>query len=391
MYIRRTKVIMFNKTQPLANVDINLFSQTIFKTCRPRESSSTSSMDSFIKKKKQILSNNFTELGRCVCVLGKTGIGKTYAVHNALQGNYVELTEDILKSKQTTLDFLQKLESSESHVILDEYESLYQLIGIREIKKPPSAGKFIIVSQIPIENKFDFEVVVYNFPVPTPEYIRGIAPEASDELIHQSGGDLRKVLNGLSFKSDVHDEFMGPKQFISSLVSKESNVSPMSYLGYVVSEPGNMVAILQENYPSARGVDLVKISESFSDAQVFEDKMYDGTWDLMSYYIVFGCIIPAFLIGHRLPQDKIRPGSIWTKHQNACMRKKKIQKIAERVHGTQLDVETLLLLRAYAEKGNYSLLSEYKIEAKDIDVLNHLSPFSKLKVREVQEIKRNLL
>jgi hypothetical protein len=348
-------------------------------------------MDSFIKKKKQILNNNFTELGRCVCVVGKTGIGKTHAVHQALQGNYVELTEEILKSKQATIDFLERLSSSEAHVVLDEYESMYNLIGIREITKPPSSGKFIIISQIPIENKFDFEVVVYDFPVPTPDRIKSMFPGASDELIQKSNGDLRKVLNGLNFKSDVYDDFMSPKQFISSLVSKDSKTSPMDYIGYVAAEPGNMVAIIQENYACARGVDLVKISESLSDAQVLEDKMYDGSWDLMNYYIILGCIVPAVEIRHRLVGDKIRPGSLWTKYQNACMRKKKLQKITERNPQVKMDIESLLLLRNYAEKGEYKLLSEYKIEAKDIDVLNHLSPLRKLKVKEVQEIKRHLI
>lgn len=383
--------MMFNSIQPLANVYANLFSQSMLNTCRPKESSSISSMDSFIKKKKHILSNNFTELGRCVCVLGKSGIGKTHAVHTALQGNYVELTEEILKSKQSTIDFLERLQSSDTPVILDEYESMYNLIGVREITKPPSAGKFIIISQIPIENKFDFEIVVYNYPVPTPDEIKRIAPGATDELIAQSNGDLRKVLNGLTFKSDVYDDFMGPKQFINSLISKESKKSPVDYIGALVAEPGNMVAILEENFTSARGVDIVKVTESFSDAQVFEDKMYDGSWELMKYYIVCGCIIPANEIGHKIPVEKIRPGSLWTKHQNACMRKKKIQKISERVPTSKLDIETLLLLRKHAEHGNYNLLSEYKIEAKDIDVLNHLSPLSKLKAKEVQEIKKHLL
>lgn len=175
--------MMLRRTHPPANVEMNLFSQTILKTCRSKDTSSISSMDSFIKKKKQILNNNFTELGRCVCVLGRTGIGKTYAVHQALQGNYVELTEEILKSKQSTIDFLERLASSEAHVVLDEYESLYNLIGIREITKPPSAGKFIIISQVPIENKFDFEIVNYNFPVPTPEQIKKMFPGASEDLI----------------------------------------------------------------------------------------------------------------------------------------------------------------------------------------------------------------
>ena len=95
-------------------------------------------------------------------MLGRTGIGKTYAVHEALQGNYIELTEDILKSKQGTIDFLEKLKSTDTPVVLDEYESVCNLIGMREITNPPSAGKFVIISQIPIENKFDFSIIFTN-------------------------------------------------------------------------------------------------------------------------------------------------------------------------------------------------------------------------------------
>jgi len=378
-------------TQPPANVVMNLFSQTIFKTCRPKDSSSTSSMDSFIKKKRQILSGNFTELGRCVCVLGRTGIGKTYAVHDALQGNYIELTEDILKSKQGTIDFLEKLKSTDTPVVLDEYESVCNLIGMREITNPPSAGKFVIISQIPIENKFDFEIVVYNFPVPTPSDMKRIAPGASDELILKSNGDIRKLLNGVSFRSDDHDTFTSPKEFITSIVSKDSTTDPMDYLGDPIAEPGNMVGILQENYLDARGVDFVKITESFSDAQVFEDKMYEGAWDLMQYYTILGCIAPAVEIRHRLKPDKIRPGSIWTKHQNMCMRHKRIKTISERIPFLNLNYDSLLLLRKHAEHKNWNLLLEYKLEAKDIDVLNHLSPLTKLKAKEIQEIKKHLV
>jgi len=73
------------------------------------------------------------------------------------------------------------------------------------------------------------------------------------------------------------------------------------------------------------------------------------------------------------------------------MRKKKIQKISEKVAFIKTDIDSLLLLRKYAEKGQYNLLSEYKIEAKDVDVLNHLSPLVKLKPKEIQEIKKNII
>jgi hypothetical protein len=347
-------------------------------------------MDAFIKRKKQNLSQNFTDLGRCVCVIGKSGVGKTWAVHHALGGNYISLTEDILKSKQSTLDFLERLCSTDTPVVLDEYEALCHLVGLREITKPPSRGKFIIISQIPIENKFDFEIVIYNFPVPTFEEMKKIAPGASDSVIYKANGDVRRVLQSLEFQSDDHDNFMSPKDFITSLVSKDSTKNPMDYLCYHMSEPGNMVGILQENYLDAKGVDILSVTSALSDSQFFEDKMYDGAWDLMPYYSIFGCITPALEIGHRLNPNKMRPGSVWTKYQNMCMRDKRIKTIANRLAHTYLDHDMLLLLRKYIEHGQFHILRDYLIEAKDIDVLNHLSLHSKLKPKIIQDVKKFL-
>ena len=328
----------------------------------------------------------------CVCILGKSGIGKTWAVHHALggAGGYISLTEDILKSKQGTIDFLERLASTDTPVVLDEYEALYSLVGLREITHPPSKGKFIIISQIPIENKFDFEIALYNFPVPTFEDIKKIAPTASDSVIYKANGDIRRVLQSLEFQSDDHDNFMSPKDFITSLVAKDSKKNPMEYLSARMSEPGNMVGILQENYLDAKGVDLVKVTMSMSDAQLFEDKMYDGAWDLMPYFSVLGCIIPAREIGHRLNPNKMRPGSVWTKHQNMCMRQKRIKAISDRLIHKYIDNESLLLLRKYIEYGELEILRDYLIEPKDIDVLNHLSSISKLKPKLIQNAKKFL-
>ena len=347
-------------------------------------------MDGFIKLKKQKLVGHFTDLGRCICVLGKTGIGKTWAVHNALGGNYVEITPYVLKSRQGTLDFLERLKSTDTPVVLDEYESVCDLVGIREINGPPSRGKFIIITQIPIEHKFSFEIVLYNFPVPTRDDIKKIAPGASDTLIQKANGDIRRVLMGLDFTSDEPDSFQSPKEFISSLVSKFTTKDPMKYITCTMSEPGNMVGILEENYVDSKGVDAVKVMDCMSDAQIFEEKMYNGAWELMPYYAVCGCIQPALEIGHRLNPDKMRPGSIWTKYQNMCMRRKRIKTISDRVPYYTVDIDSLILIRKYAEKGEYSLAQEYKLEPKDIDVLNHLLPMNKMKPKMIQDIKKGI-
>ena len=377
-----------NTSHPPAIVVMNLFSRIIFKICLLIESSSSGVvMDRFIKKRQPKNTNRFTDLGRCVCVLGKTGIGKSWAVRDAFGGNFIELTADILRGKQSTIDFLERLESTDTPVVLDEFETLCDLVGIREITGAPSKGQFIIVSQIPVNSKFEFEIVTYEFPVPTFEQLKQIAPGATDEVIHKSNGDIRQVLK---VKSDDQDSFMSTRDFVTSLVAKGSTKKPIEYLSHNVQEPGNMVSILQENYPDARGADLALIAEYMSTADIFEVKLYEGDWQLLPYYGIYGCILPAVEIGHRLNPAKMRPGSSWTKHQNMCMREKRLKSITDRVPFCHLDTDTLMLLRDMAEAGQYDILREYKLEPKDIDVLNHLSPLRKLKPKTVQALKKAL-
>lgn len=88
-------------------------------------------MDRFIKKKHQ---NINAEISQCICILGKSGIGKTWNAMNILSSRtFVELTPEILKNKQSTVDFLEKIEGTDISVFIDEYETVHDLVGLREI------------------------------------------------------------------------------------------------------------------------------------------------------------------------------------------------------------------------------------------------------------------
>jgi Cdc6-like AAA superfamily ATPase len=62
-------------------------------------------MDRYLPTPKQKNEHEITKLGPAVCILGKTGIGKTWLVHHTFE-RYLELTADILRSKQTTSEIL---------------------------------------------------------------------------------------------------------------------------------------------------------------------------------------------------------------------------------------------------------------------------------------------
>lgn len=328
----------------------------------------------------------FTKLGPAVCVLGRSGIGKTWAVTRALQP-HVELTHEILRSRQSTIDFLLKIQGTDTHVILDEYECISDLIGLGEITGPPTNGIFCVVSQVPV--KFSFEIATYEFPVPTPDDIRRIAPGITDENLARSRGDLRFALRSLTFKGDAQDEFPGPREFVTDLVALHSRTNPVDYLGHPIQEPGNIASILHENYTDSKKCNHAVVAELFSVADIFESKVYAGEWDLFQYYNIFGTLLPAIEIGHTL-KPPLRPGSTWTKYQNMCMRTKRIGLMASRSPGKTLCLDELLLLRQYAESGDTQPLRDYKLERQDVDVLNHLSPLRKMKAKTLATIKKSL-
>jgi hypothetical protein len=340
-------------------------------------------MDRYLVKSAQKTPHEFTKLGPAVCVLGKSGIGKTWTVRKEL-APCVELGPDILKSKQDTIDFLNKIRGTETSVIIDEYECIHDLVGLREITGPPTNGLFVVISQIPV--KFGFEMNTYEFPVPGPGVIKALFPSASEHVIATCGGDLRRVKQSLTFKSDERDDFMGPREFIASLVCRTFSEVPTKYVGHPIQEPGNIASILHENYPDSKGRPDV-VANYLSMADVIETRVYAGDWELLSYFNLWGCILPATEIAHTL-SPKLRPGSTWTKYQNMCMRHKKIQSVSNKIPHRNLDLDALMLIRSQIERGDFETFLDYELEPSDIDVLNHLSPVNKLKAKTVSSLKK---
>jgi hypothetical protein len=346
-------------------------------------------MDRFLSTKPlHIFEHEFTNFGPAVCVLGKAGIGKTWTVHRALDP-CIEIGPDILRSKQDTIDFLDKIRGRRTAVIIDEYEAIHDLVGLREIREPPTAGLFVVVSQIPV--KFDFKLNVYDFPAPSPERIREIVPDASDDVIRAAKGDLRWVIQATNFNSDLMDDFRGPKDLINMMVMTRSDFDPARLLNEPVPEPGHMSSILHENHTEGRGRPE-EVMELLSQSAILEDKIYDGNWDLLPYFNILGIVMPAIEIGHTISKP-LRPGSSWTKFQNGCMRAKRIQAMMNRIPGRPLTMYSLLMLRSYAETGSpeaVGLLREYAIGPADLDVMNHLSPFRKIKPKTLTFLKKCL-
>jgi hypothetical protein len=341
-------------------------------------------MDRFLYKAcQQNSQNELTKFGPAVCVIGPCGIGKTWTAKKEL-GSWIELGPDILKSKNDTVEFLNKIRGTSHNILIDEYECIFELIGLREIKEPPTSGLFVVTSQIPV--KFDFEIKLWELPIKSQAEIKILFPTARHDVIETCRGDLRVVIQSLEYSSDIRDDFQSPREFLNSILKTNSIVNPVDYLGHPIQEPGNIVSIIHENYVNSRGrLDI--IGEQLSQADLIETKIYAGDWDLLSYFNFWGCILPAREINHTIGQE-LRPGSTWTKYQNMCMREKKMKSISNLVPRSPLCLDSLLLIRSHLEHGNFEPFLEYGMNPSDLDILNHLSPINKLKAKTLSSLKK---
>lgn len=328
-----------------------LFSSIIFKTCFVRESSDSSAMDRFLKiKERKTPSQNFAEAD-VICIWGPPGIGKT---HLAEQTGGIWLGEDTLRSKQGTLEFLARVRSADRAVIIDDFESVSDLVGIRELTGRPSRGQLFITALAPI--KLHFPVLNYEFPIANSEKIFKIIskvrpdapPSLVKELVAQCKGSVRHVLRGLEFKSDVADNFTEPKQDLDALFVKGAGGLPPHWDN--LHEHGYSWAVVQENYPDAPNLDMDGIADlahTMSRADIIDSHVYrTGAWDLLPYFCVEAVFDPAYKIKKTL--KKLRPGSMWTKYQNHCMKKKKLDAIFEKIGTKEMDYLSMVATRPEA-------------------------------------------
>lgn len=308
-------------------------------------------MDRFLKtKERKTPSQNFAE-AEVICVWGPPGIGKTHLVERT---GGIWLGEDTLRSKQNTLEFMARVRSTDRAVIIDDFESVADLVGLRELTGCPSRGQLFITALEPI--KLHFPVLNHELPVPSPEKIFKIISEVKPdapaslvkELVAQSKGSIRFVLQGIEFRSDAPDNFTEPKQDLEALFVKGAKGTPPCWDR--LHEHGYSWAVVQENYPDAPNLDMAGIAdlaETMSRADLIDAYVYrTGAWDLLPYFCVEAVFVPAHKIKKTL--KKLRPGSIWTKYQNHCMKKKKLDAIFEKIGTKEHDYLPMIIRRPEA-------------------------------------------
>lgn len=204
----------------------------------------------------------------------------------------------------------------------------------------------------------DLEYVVYigNLKSQCPEGIPcfEFPPWTDDELKKWLGRSTLSVLEG---HRDVFEE---PYEIVARLLKKnEIHKVPD------IAEKGFMFAMIHENHNSENP----EIYMSLSNADVFDTYIYKNSdWLLSPYFVNEGLVRPCFMLEN--PVTELRPGSMWTKHQNMCMRRKRLSDLYKK--GFQLDY--IPLLRDYLNTGTIHPL----LTSSDLDIINHVCKIKKI-------------
>lgn len=336
--------------------------------------------ESFMRTMRSILDDK-----KVVCVYGSPGIGKTCAVMKALEDeSYIELTADMFKCLDTITE-------SNSHVLIDDIDTdtiawttlltrgklskgstIYITNGVKGIET------FDCIHLEHLEKEHQIKLSYDRFPTVDPV-----------DAIRRANGNLKNLFSYLD-GWDEKDVFMSPKDVIHDLLCK-SDMNVSDYIGRVVEEHGYSSGVLHENYTDARGADHIRIADDLSTADVYDNMVYQGNWELLPYFCHHGIVAPALNINHGLTREAVRPGSSWTKFNNFKMRNNKVKAIMGRCR--DLTIDKLQYIREKCMKdpdGSIETLVYYKFIPQDLDVINHLGMLTKIKPRVIKKLKKGL-
>jgi hypothetical protein len=274
-------------------------------------------MDRFIIKPRK--KDQFYNTSQVVCIYGPIGCGKTTWVKENL--DFIEVDEGILKSKETTCEFIERVKYQKRHILVDNFDGMLNL---------PGAGYFTK----PVTKFCTFLVSTY--------YIEGTVPYKFE------GPDYRR----LTFSDYAEpDKFIEPSDIVKLHMTNDR--PRLELLDKINCEHGNMLGFIHENYTSADPSldDVCRISLHMSDANITDSHMYDGNWELMPFFVNSACAMTCQILRGNV--STFSQATIWTKHMNACMRMKQFKE-------SRLDLDTVDFMSRTG-----TLLKFYNIDNKN--------------------------
>lgn len=357
------------KTDQKPNITrISFVSNNKFKICLLKgggmSKSSDLSRDSSLSISKSRI-ENLPKTG-VVNVYGKHGIGKTTFFSSI---KHIKFDHEILKSKERTCDFMDMMKYSFVPLVLDDYELVDGITGIKELRKLRVPFYIVSIEKLNLDCITDF----YEFPgVPVDEFAasQGLPVEYIRSLLEKADGNMTRVKIDIENFSSVRDVFLSSKEYVYSLYGSKKT----TFIDKHLAEHGNTLGIVHENYPDVSD-DFVSVSHSLSDADIIDKKIYsDVSWDLMPYFNVSACLVPSLYFKKEC--ETLRPGSVWTKTSNMLMKTNRLKKLRmSRDH-----------IHVWALKANNGD-DDIPFESYDLDSINQLS-FVKIKSKVLTSLKK---
>ena len=338
------------------------------------------SRDYEIKEIKNHIASN-----RAFCVYGKCGVGKTHLVRHCLEDEIVvEVDSDSLKNKLNMLDFFERFSGNKSIVLYDNFD--FELTICKDFIE------FLLSSNSPFtrsvimcttSNKcLDLCDSVYVPPLPHETLIslaKMYNPRVDpNECVLRSGGNIHDIEFYVSC-GVIKDEFNTPKDYMYNILT---NKVPINEMEREIQEHGYLCGLVHDNYVDVKGLSLdemYKISESLSFSDVIDQAMYSDDWNFLDYFVHQSIIYPSHIIRGRFNKPELRPGSVWTKFNNYKTRKNKLSVI-------KVPIDYFKLLLKYGVK----FLKSYKIKPHDLDVMNHILLYDKIKPKYLTNLKKQL-
>lgn len=310
-----------------------------------------------------------------VILCGPTGCGKSHLLNQVVDSERV-----IWLETKTDISEMQSI------VCIEDYDAeplLYKSI-IDDVSEHGSpTGRSILVTTSSVYILPNFETIILK-PATVDQLLTINSKEGALQAALRANGSVRNFLSYIN-NSDSIDEFQTSKEYVIEVLC---DTKPFKWSS-TLSEHGHIWDTIHENYIDSKGVDAARAINSISLADVLDTCIYEGNWELLPYFIHIGIHAPKNALGKPLNPTKIRSGSAWTKFGNYKMRLRKFNEIRTKTQG-RLGIDELCLLKKYAELGRYENLLEYGLTPQDFDVMNHLAIASKLKQRDVSNIKKNL-
>ena len=310
---------------------------------------------------------------------GASGTGKTTYFDKNIK--HVKFDHDILKSKEKTIDFLNRMRYSKLAILLDDYELADGLIGLKEVK--PLKVPIYVVSIQKIQGS-PFSITEYYEHQPNfSEFAASLGLQVKDVLERIKGGNMNTVKMDTVFFSSSRDDVLSPKMYVQDLLNGVSKDG----LSRIMVEHGHTFGLMHENY-----IDYVsncetaaRILDSFSIADQIDSAIYsDVSWDLIQFFNVNACLIPASLLkeaSHQVvSKESLRPGSIWTKYSNACMKANRLKRL--KIHQDCIQLIVLYL--------NTNSSIELPFDSYDLDSINQLSISKKIIPKILTKLKATM-